>query len=177
MRRGLIVGKFYPPHRGHKHLIDVARSQVDRLYVILCHKPDEQPPGELRAAWLAEIHPDVEVLSIDDRYDAQDSRVWAENSIRWLGFAPEVVFSSEDYGDRFAFNLGCEHVSVDRGRHTVPISGARVRANPLDCWEYLEPPVRSWYARRICLIGAESTGKTTLAGMLAAHYQTVWVPE
>jgi NadR type nicotinamide-nucleotide adenylyltransferase len=177
MTLGLVVGKFYPPHRGHKHLIDVARSQVDRLYLILCHKPDEQPPGELRAAWLAEIHPDVEVLSIDDRYDAQDSRVWAENSVRWLGFAPEVVFSSEDYGDRFAFHLGCEHVSVDRGRNTVPISGTRVRAKPLDCWEYLEPPVRAWYARRICLVGAESTGKTTLAEMLAAHYQTVWVPE
>jgi len=31
--------------------------------------------------------------------------------------------------------------------------------------------------KRVCLIGAESTGKTTLAKILANHYHTVWVPE
>lgn len=30
---------------------------------------------------------------------------------------------------------------------------------------------------RVVLVGAESTGKTTLARLLAAHYQTAWVPE
>jgi NadR type nicotinamide-nucleotide adenylyltransferase len=33
------------------------------------------------------------------------------------------------------------------------------------------------YSFKIVLFGPESTGKTTLAGQLAAHYQTVWVPE
>lgn len=31
--------------------------------------------------------------------------------------------------------------------------------------------------KRVVLIGAESTGKTTLAERLAAHYDTVWAPE
>ena len=31
--------------------------------------------------------------------------------------------------------------------------------------------------RKIVLFGPESTGKTTLAAQLAAHYRTVWVPE
>jgi HTH-type transcriptional regulator, transcriptional repressor of NAD biosynthesis genes len=174
---GLIVGKFYPPHRGHKHLIDFARSRVDELTVVVCQKPHEQPPGELRAAWLGEIHPDVRVMLIDDTYDENDSRVWAENSIRWLGRAPDVVFTSEDYGERFAFHLGCEHVLVDKARRAVPISGTEVRRDPLGAWDYLEPPVRGHYAKRVCLVGAESTGKTTLARALAEHYQTVWVPE
>lgn len=30
---------------------------------------------------------------------------------------------------------------------------------------------------RVCLIGAECTGKTTLAQRLAEHFATVWVPE
>jgi len=30
---------------------------------------------------------------------------------------------------------------------------------------------------RICLLGAESTGKTTLAAALAVAYETVWNPE
>jgi NadR type nicotinamide-nucleotide adenylyltransferase len=176
-RRGLIVGKFYPPHRGHKHLIDFARPRVDDLSVIVCQKPGESPHGELRAAWLREIHPDAKVLLIDDVYDEQDSRVWAENSVRWLGFVPDVVFTSEDYGERFANFLGCEHILVDRDRQAVSISGTMVRSNPLCYWDFLEPPVRAWYAKRICLVGAESTGKTTLAQMLADRYKTVWVPE
>src|SRR4029077_1890293 len=32
-------------------------------------------------------------------------------------------------------------------------------------------------ARRVAVVGAESTGKTTLAVSLAAHFQTVCVPE
>ncbi|MDL2357824.1 MAG: ATP-binding protein, partial [Pseudomonadota bacterium] len=32
-------------------------------------------------------------------------------------------------------------------------------------------------AHRIAILGAESTGKSTLAAALAAHYGTVWVPE
>jgi NadR type nicotinamide-nucleotide adenylyltransferase len=176
-RRGLIVGKFYPPHRGHKHLIEFGRERVDELNVIVCQKPDEAPPGKLRVAWLEEIHPGVRFFLIDDTLDADDSQAWAENSIRILGFVPDVVFTSEDYGDPFAHFLGCEHVSVDKARQTVPISATKVRASPLACWEFLEPPVRAYYAKRICLVGAESTGKTMLAQMLAAHYQTVWVPE
>jgi len=30
---------------------------------------------------------------------------------------------------------------------------------------------------RVCVVGAESTGTTTLAQQLAAHYHTEWVPE
>ena len=30
---------------------------------------------------------------------------------------------------------------------------------------------------KVVIIGAESTGKSTLCSMLAAHYQTVWCPE
>ncbi len=86
-------------YHGHKYLIDFAIAHVDKLNLIICQKPGEAPPGELRAAWLREIHPNVRVLLIDDVYDEQDSRVWAENSIRWLGFVPDVVFTSEDYID------------------------------------------------------------------------------
>lgn len=176
-KRGLIVGKFYPPHYGHKYLIDFACDRVDRLFVIVCQKPGESPAGELRAAWLREIHPTVAVLLIDDVYDEQDSRIWADNSIRWLGFVPDVVFTSEDYGERFAGYLGCAHILVDRARQKVPVSGTKVRTDALKYWEYLAPPVRAFYARRVCLVGAESTGKTTLAQELARHFQTTWVPE
>lgn len=176
-RRGVIVGKFYPPHRGHKFLIDSGRAQVDRLAVILCWKPGENPPGRLRAGWLREIHPNVEVIAIEDILPDDDSKAWAENTIKILGYVPDVVFTSEDYGYPYAAFMGCEHVQVDKARRAVPVSGTAVRANPLKNWDFLEPCVRAFYAKRVCLVGAESTGKTTLAAALAAHYRTNWVAE
>ncbi len=37
--------------------------------------------------------------------------------------------------------------------------------------------MRAYYVKIVCLVGAESTGKTTLSQALAGHYDTVWVPE
>ena len=45
MTLGFVVDKFYPPHRGHKLLIDTARRQVDRLVVLLPHHPSQKIPG------------------------------------------------------------------------------------------------------------------------------------
>jgi HTH-type transcriptional repressor of NAD biosynthesis genes len=175
--RGVVIGKFYPPHRGHKYLIDTAKARTEQLTVIVCGKATDSIPPELRGAWLREIHPGVEVMVIDDRYDENDSRVWAENTIRWLGYAPDVVFTSEEYGEPYARLMGCVHVPVDKARATVPCSGTMIRSDPFQHWEFIEPPVRAWFVKRVCVVGAESTGTTTLAQALAEHYRTVWVPE
>jgi len=176
MTLGLVVGKFYPPHRGHKNLIDSARRQVDRLVVILAHHHSQSIPGELRKAWLEEIHPDCEIHLVPDELE-DDSQQWAEFTVRYLGRSPDVVFSSEDYGPRYAQFMGSRHVMIDRQRMAVPISGTLVRANPLAHLDNLEPCVRAWFVKRVVLVGAESTGKTTLAQLLAGHFQTCWAPE
>ncbi len=176
MTLGFVIGKFYPPHRGHKHLIDEARRQVDRLIVMIPHHPSQTIPGELRAAWLREIHPDCEIDLVADELE-DDSAEWARFTARYLGFAPDVVFSSEDYGPEFARLLGARHVMVDRERLTVPISGTQIRSAPLRYLQYLEPCVRAYFVKRVVVIGAESTGKTTLARLLAERFETEWVPE
>lgn len=176
-KRGLVIGKFYPPHRGHKFLIDTALSQCAEVDVLVCRKPEQNPPAELRVAWLQEIHPRAKVHLIEDTVPDDDSAGWAAYTIEFLGYAPDVVFTSEDYGYPYAHYLGCQHVQVDKARLAVPISGTKVRSNPYAAWDFLEPCVRAFYVRRICLVGAESTGKTTLAEALANYYNTAWVPE
>jgi NadR type nicotinamide-nucleotide adenylyltransferase len=66
---------------------------------------------------------------------------------------------------------------VDRARAAVPVSGTLIRSDPLAYLEFLEPCVRAYFVRRVVLIGAESTGKTTLAQQLAERFNTTWVPE
>jgi len=174
---GVVIGKFLPPHRGHRFLIETALSRCDHVVVIVCGKPVDPIPAELRTAWLREIVPDAEVRLIDDRYDENDSRVWAENTIGWLGRAPDAVFTSESYGDAYAAHMGCVHVLVDQPRLAIPCSGTAVRNDPFSMWDYLDAPVRGWFAKRIVVLGAESTGTTTLSMDLADALQTIWVPE
>lgn len=176
MTLGLVIGKFYPPHRGHKLLIDSARRQCDRLIVVLPHHPSQSIPGELRKAWLEEIHPDCEIHLVVDELD-NDSAQWAKWTLNYLGRAPDVVFSSEDYGPEYARLMDCRHMMVDRTRENVPISGRAIRAAPLDHLHFLEPCVRAYYVKRVVVIGAESTGKTSLAQHLARTFHTDWVPE
>jgi HTH-type transcriptional regulator, transcriptional repressor of NAD biosynthesis genes len=182
MTSGLIIGKFLPPHAGHEYLVHFAQQQVDRLNLVLFSKTPEPIPGHLRAAWLRELFPAAAVhhLALNHPVNYADPAAWdfwvsALRSV--LPGAPDLVFSSEAYGDELARRLGARHVTVDAARTAVPISAAAIRARPMTHWRYLPPPVRPYFVRRVCLLGAESTGKTTLAAALADHYHTVWVPE
>jgi NadR type nicotinamide-nucleotide adenylyltransferase len=132
---------------------------------------------------MRELCPGAEVLHLDEelpQYPHEHPRfweLWTAALRRLVPTGPDLVFSSEDYGDELARRLGARHVCVDRERRARPVSGTQVRERPLALWEHLPPPVRAWYARRVVVFGPESTGKTTLAARLARHFQTPWVPE
>ena len=182
MTEGVVVGKFYPPHRGHRFLIDTAVSRAGHVTVMVVDGRDEDPPASLRARWLRELHPDASVIVVPDIERDEDSVAWARHVVGLLhGVAVDLAFTSEAYGDSWTAAIAeaqgspCEHVFV--GRSYVRISGTEVRADPAASWQYLDAPVRAHYVRRVCIVGAESTGTTTLARSLAAAYGTVWVPE
>jgi NadR type nicotinamide-nucleotide adenylyltransferase len=177
-REGLVIGKFRPPHKGHGWLIESALAGVKHLVVIVCADDSDTISAECRGSWLREIYPSAEVRVVESTsYDPDDSELWAKLTVMWLGRAPDVVFTSEAYGEPFARALGCDHVLVDPGRERFPVSGSAVLKDPLAHLEFLEPCVRAFFIPRVVIVGAESTGKTTLARALADHYNTVWVPE
>jgi HTH-type transcriptional regulator, transcriptional repressor of NAD biosynthesis genes len=150
----LVIGRFHPPHRGHKLLIDTAAAQADRVTVIAFGRTGEEPSIDLRGKWLAAIHPEphVRVVALlrDRKSDFADPLIWEEwmRDIRAAAepFGPvDVVFSSEPYGSELARRLDATEVVVDVERNTVPISGTAIRADPLANADFLEPVVRAWY--------------------------------
>lgn len=177
MENGAVVGKFYPPHAGHHFLIETAREQVDDLTIIVVEHDGEKPTGEERERWLREAFPNDTVILVPDINDDDNSEAWAEYTIDVLGEVPQVVFTSEEYGEKWAKHMGSKHVLVDMPRETYRVSGTNVRSNPYENWQYLDKNVRAYYAKRVCVLGAESTGTTTLTEALARQYETTWVPE
>lgn len=187
-RRGLVVGKFAPLHRGHELVIRRALEACDEVVVLSYSKP-ELPgcPPERRARWLAELFPGARrvVLSDGDPLlippnDADGSlhRAFVAHLCReHLDTSIDAVFSSEDYGPLLAAALGAAHVPVDPARATVPISGTRIRADVHAARAWLSPAVYASFVGRVCVLGGESSGKTALAEALARHWGTSWVPE
>ena len=184
---GLLLGKFLPPHRGHQYLIDFARQYADHLTVHVCSIPSEPIPGDLRFQWMREQWagcPDVTVVHCDDLNpqvpeDDPDHfwEIWRESLLSRQAQPPDLVFASEPYGFPLAETLGARYVPVDHAREIVPVSGTLLRDDPLRYWQYLLPPARPYFARRIALVGPESSGKSTLTARLAAHFGASYAPE
>lgn len=175
--RGVIAGKFYPPHKGHDYLIRTALAQCDHLDVLVVDNETYGIAAERRQRWIQAEHPAAQVHIISDIGKDDDSVAWAAHAMQFLGYKPDVVFSSEAYGPWWAKYMGARHVMVDIERDSVPISGTEVRSDMLKHWEWLGEHTRAGLALRIVIVGAESTGTTTLARALADALHTPWVPE
>lgn len=182
MSTGLIIGKFMPPHRGHQFLIETAARQVDRLTIILFTKQDEPIPGHLRLEWLRSIAGRHRVVRITDEHpvDFEDATVWdrwLESIRRICQTGPDRVFSSELYGEQLARLLGARHIMVDHDRKRFPVGARKIRSQPWRYWDFIIEAARPYFVQRVAVVGAECTGKTTLARELAEHFRTIWVPE
>ncbi len=208
-RRGLVVGKFCPLHRGHQWLLDHAQAACEELIVISYTRPefDGMAPAR-RERWLSTLYPRARSWVLDDarlaahcqrlgiparalpHNDADDDT--HRRFVAWLlreviQATVEVVFSSEDYGPGFAALLGQEqqqhggdavaHVAVDPSRRHVPVSGSALRADLHALRGQLAPQVYRDFVRRVVLLGAESTGKSTLARTLALRRHSVHAAE
>lgn len=182
----MVVGKFYPPHAGHHALIRAAAARCAEVTVVVAPSRRESIPLPLRLDWMREVHADTPWVRFVGRYDDHpvdyaDPAVWdAHCAVFREAVGPgsvDAVFSSEAYGAELARRFDAVPVSVDPDRRTVPVSGTAVRADPAGHWRWLSPPVREWFVRRVVVVGAESTGTTTMAAALAGHYGTSWVPE
>lgn len=178
----MILGKFLPPHLGHQYLIDFARHYVDDLTVLVGTLKREPIPGEIRFRWMKELFPTVNVVHHPDENPQEPHehpdfwQIWRD-SIRKYCPHVDLVFASETYGFKLAEVLGAQFVPVNINRSLVPVSGTCIRQDPMTYWEFLPPVVRPWFVRKICIVGPESVGKSTLTRQLAEHFRTVWVHE
>lgn len=182
---GLVIGKFYPLHEGHIQLLYFARESCHRLTVIVFTRPQETIPGEERYRWVKELLPDCDVVHLQcaENYpqEPQDHpmawQIWMSDITRSSKWGYDAVFASEDYGFELAARCGATFVPFDRVRGIVPISGTEIRKDPISAWKHIPVVARPYFVKRIAILGATSSGKSTLSKRLAEVYETVCVQE
>lgn len=190
MRRGLVVGKFMPLHRGHQLLIETALAASDELTVVVYDSEvperwaNDLMPVEKRARWIADLYPGVHNIvtqadTLEGDHNEHDDPKYAQHYADELAYLGPFthVFSSEEYGEPFAKALSAEHVMVDQTRTLVPMSGTIFRQNMYEHRAYVDPRVYKTLIQKVVFVGTESTGKSTLARTLAQELNTLHTHE
>lgn len=165
-------------------LIETALAEMDDVAVIIYDSPDTTNiPLRVRSDWIRRLYPTVEVIEAWDGpavvgYTPELMRAHEEYVLRVLDIGRVTHFySSEPYGDHMSRALGAVDRRVDEARARVPISGTDVRADPFSHRDLIDPLVYRDLVTSVVLLGAPSTGKSTLAELLAAEFGTPWMPE
>lgn len=181
---GLVVGGFRPFHKGHEALIDFAKSNCDKLIIFVGAVPGESIPYKYRLKWVLSTYlddPQVEVVGdtvMEPSFNSSDEKsIWWGEYVRTRFGKIDRIFSSENYGSVFAKAAHAENWVFNQSRSIIPISATMIRNNPMKYWDYINNFAKDYFVKKIAIVGTESTGKTTLAELLAKHYNTVWVPE
>ena len=184
MNIGLTLGKYAPLHAGHQYVIETALREMDVVYVLIYDEPTVTPiPLPVRAGWIRALYPNVHVI------EAWDGPTES-------GYTPEIMamhdayikqccgdlgithfYSSEPYGDHVSRGLGAVNRQVDPPRLVYPISATMVRRDTAEHRAMVNPLVYRDLITKVVLLGAPSTGKTTLAAALAETFRTNWMPE
>ena len=162
MSCALVVGEFCPPAAADVALLGEAARLADVVVALVMSGDRALVPPAQRVAWLARAVPGSVVVALDDASDP--ARVEAA-----IGAQPIVVAGAP----RLASAWGAKELDDSAAR------GARERArrDPAAAWGDLPPPARGGLTRRVCFVGAESSGKTTLSRLMADRHRSSWVPE
>ena len=150
----------------------------------MCSLPNEPIPGELRFIWMQDLFPHATIIHIHEvnpaanRNQAGAYKIWAQAVLSRLGFAPDFVFASEDYGWNFAAELGARFVPVDPSRDQFPISGSELRLHPFRNWHFIPSVVRSHFVKNILINFSEIDRKSAedIVQKTALLLNTLYVP-
>ena len=181
---GLYLGKFAPLHLGHEFMIKEALRTVEKLTVLIYEAPGlTEIPLVQRANWIRALNPEIEVIECGDgptdvTYESAGMREHELYVIAKLGGRKIThFFSSEQYGEHMSEALNARDIRVDPEREGIPISATKIREDLYKHRKFLSHSVYFDHLIKVVLLGAPSTGKSTLATNLAEHFKTTHMPE
>lgn len=187
---GMYGGSFDPLHLGHIHDIIRGAAMCEELYVVISWcEGRESTSKELRYRWILNSTkhlPNIKIIMVEDKAVSKEEYntdfYWeqgAKDIKAAIGKKIDIVFCGSDYVGTNRFeSLYCpESVVCYFDRAEVPISSTDIRGWALKHWDFIPACCKDYYAKKVLVVGGESTGKSTLVQNLALAYNTNYVRE
>lgn len=183
MKISFVLGKFYPLHIGHISLIQFAQTQCDKLIVLVDNHSSYNMPLADRVKIIQKTFPHLEVRGIKENTFQEPSEspdfwpYWTNIIKQYIPEPIHSIIGSMAYVKTLAEKLNIDYVIIDNDRLGINISATEIRQDLKEKWNYLAPESKAFFTKKIALMGAESSGKSTMCKNLAQIFNTCYVPE
>ncbi len=193
MKVGIFIGRFLPIHKEHYRAIMKAGAMVDKLYVIVNTNEEEDkklcldskipyiPPKKklsfVKKAFHSIGHIDVVGINYkDNSYLYSDE--YKDEVVRKIGSDFDVVLSTAPIPKDICNDIFKDKITnIHYDEKQEIVTSMDIRNEPFKYWEYLLGHTRELFAKKVCIIGPESVGKSTLVKSLSKIYNTSWISE
>lgn len=183
MTIGVMIGHFEPLHLGHLQDINHAAALVSHLHIVITPRATPHPRFAAtlqdKARWVqvacqhfdfVTVHTTQSLnLDIDGSYD--EHLIISDHILASLHLSKALFF------------VQASSSFINHTKHRVhtlqptPFDSGDIFYHTIERFYDIAPSARSHYIQTVCIIGGESSGKTTLVHKLANHFGATYALE